>query len=480
MASKGLQPDRDLGELMLRLIVFCTLLLGSFLTVIPPQTSLAQEAATAPADSAPVFSSKVTDPQVKLDDLELLLVPMTLDELKALAGKWLEIVKAKTEQVVDAQIAVSKARGAAKKAQRKEVTKLYGERNYLFDRYTAVVNAWERKGGDAKEIAIYRDYQNAIYLEETRKADIRTLIAWTLDWIKADDRGLMFLKNVGIVIIAFLALLFVARIVRSIVRRWIGHVPKISDLLQAFIVGVVYWLVLAVGLMLVLSGLGVDITPLFALFGGASIIAALAMQDSLSNLASGLMIMIYRPFDVGDYVDVGGVAGTVKSTNIFATTVTTPDNQVIVIPNKNVWGNVITNVTASDTRRVDLVFGIGYDDSIPEALQVLGQAVESHPLVLKDPEPTIRVNELADSSVNLICRPWAKTSDYWTVYWDLTRHVKEQFDSKGISIPYPQQDVHLISADSNKAAPAPAIKKTSSADRESISEGDEGHHSENQ
>ena len=244
---------------------------------------------------------------------------------------------------------------------------------------------------------------------------------------------------------------------------------------MAFIVGIVYWIVLAIGLMLVLSGLGVDVTPLFALFGGASIIAAFAMQDSLSNLASGLMIMISRPFDVGDYVDVGGVAGTVKSTNIFATTVTTPDNQVIVIPNKNVWGNVITNVTASNTRRVDLVFGISYDDSIPEALQVLEQAVEAHPLVLKDPAPTVRVNELADSSVNLICRPWVKTADYWTVYWDLTRYVKELFDAAGISIPYPQQDVHFVPVDGPKPAPVPAIEKQPASKKASISEGDEGH-----
>lgn len=460
---------------MLRLIFLVMLLLGSFTTLIPPQTSFAQDPASTPAQSAPVFSSNVTDPQVKLDDLELLMVPMTVEDLKALAAKWLEIVKTKTEQVVDAQISVAKANGGAKAAQRDNLTKLYGERNYLFDRYTAVVNAWERKGGDAKEIAIYRDYQNAIFLEETRKADVRTLIAWGMDWIKADDRGLVFLKNAAIVVVAFLVLLFVARMVRAIVRRWIGHVPNISDLLQAFIVGIIYWIVLAVGLMLVLSGLGVDVTPLFAVFGGASIIAAFAMQDSLSNLASGLMIMIYRPFDVGDYVDVGGVAGTVKSTNIVATTVTTPDNQVIVIPNKNVWGNVITNVTASDTRRVDLVFGIGYDDSIPEALKILEQAVESHPLVLKDPAPTIRVNELGDSSVNLICRPWAKTGDYWTVYWDLMRHVKELFDSVGISIPYPQQDVHLIPSGQGNASPVPAIKKTISADRESISQGDEGH-----
>lgn len=460
---------------MLRFIALAALLLGSITIFAAAQPSLAQDAASAPAQSAPIFSSKVTDPQVKLDDLELLMVPMTVDELKALAGKWLDIVKSKTEQVVDAQIAVSKANGGAKSSQRETLTKLYAERNYLFDRYTAVVNAWERKGGDAKEIAVYRDYQNAIFLEETRKADIKTLIAWAMDWMKADDRGLMFAKNAAIVIVAFLALIFVARMVRAIVRRWIGHVPNISDLLQAFIVGIIYWIVLAVGLMLVLSGLGVDVTPLFAVFGGASIIAAFAMQDSLSNLASGLMIMIYRPFDVGDYVDVGGVAGTVKSTNIFATTVTTPDNQVIVIPNKNVWGNVITNVTASETRRVDLVFGIGYDDSIPEALKVLEQAVEAHPLVLKDPAPTIRVNELADSSVNLICRPWAKTSDYWTVYWDLTRYVKELFDSVGISIPYPQQDVHFIPVDPNKASTPPVLEKTPSVDRESISSGDQGH-----
>jgi small conductance mechanosensitive channel len=464
---------------MLRLVGFCMLLLGSFLTLVPPQTSFAQEASTAPAESGPVFSSQFTDPKVKLEDLELLTVPLTVDELKALAGKWLEIVKAKTEQAVDAQIAVSKANGTAQNAQRDKLTKLYAQRKFLFDRYNVVLNAWEKKGGDAKEIAVYRDYQDAIFLEETRNADLKTLVAWTMDWAKSEDGGITFAKNFAVVVISFLVLLFVAGIVRTLVRRWIGHVPKISDLLQAFIVGVVYWVVLAIGLMLVLSGLGVDITPLFALFGGASIIAAFAMQDSLSNLASGLMIMIYRPFDVGDYVDVGGVAGTVKSTNIVATTVTTPDNQVIVIPNKNVWGNVITNVTASDTRRVDLVFGIGYDDSIPEALKVLDQAVESHPLVLKEPEPTIRVNELADSSVNLICRPWVKTSDYWTVYWDLTRYIKEQFDSKGISIPYPQQDVHLISPDLGKALPAPAFKKTTSADRESISEGDEGHDGEN-
>lgn len=457
---------------MSRLVLLCLLLLCSLTILALPQTSYAQDAATK--TDVP-FSSALTDPQVKLEDIELRMVPLTMDQLKALAAKWLEIVKSKTEQVVDTQIAVSKSNGTVEDAQREKLTKLYSERKQLFDRYGAVLNSWEKKGGDAAEIKIYRDYQNAIFREETRKADTKTLMAWALDWTTSEDGGIALAKNVGIVLISFLALLFVARMVRKLVRRWIGHVPNISDLLQAFVVGIVYWIVLAIGLMLVLSGLGVDVTPLFALFGGASIIAALAMQDSLSNLAAGLMIMIYRPFDEGHYVDIGGVAGTVKSTNIVATTVMTPDNQVIIIPNKNVWGNVITNVTASDTRRVDLVFGISYDDSIPEAIKILEQAVEAHPLVLKDPAPTIRVNELADSSVNLICRPWVNTADYWTVYWDLMRYVKELFDSVGISIPYPQQDVHFIPTDPAKATPAPAIKKTRSSDRASISEGDEGH-----
>ncbi|PKP64621.1 MAG: mechanosensitive ion channel family protein, partial [Alphaproteobacteria bacterium HGW-Alphaproteobacteria-8] len=206
---------------------------------------------------------------------------------------------------------------------------------------------------------------------------------------------------------------------------------------------VAYWVVLSMGLLVVLSGLGIDISPVFALIGGASFILAFALQDTLGNLAAGLMIMINRPFDEGDYVDVGGVAGTVKSVSIVSTTVATPDNQVIIIPNSKVWGNVITNVTTSQTRRVDLVFGIAYEDSIEQAQEVLEQVVTAHPLVLRDPAPVVRVNELADSSVNFVVRPWVKGGDYWTVYWDLTRQVKEAFDVAGISIPYPQQQVHF-------------------------------------
>ncbi len=394
-------------------------------------------------DAETGLSSHVTTPGIETAELEYRLVPLTKDELAALADEWLTIVKGKTEEVMAAQIAISRTDGDVETAAREKLTDLTHERRALFDKYSKVISAWEKKGGDPDAIAGYRAYQNAIIVEETRQADFKTLLSQARAWLFAWDGGLKIGMNLLILVAAILGLLFVSRVSRGIANRWIGHVPNLSKLLQAFLVAVIYWVVFAIGLMVVLSALGVDITPVFALIGGASFILAFAFQDTLGNLASGMMIMINKPFDQGDFVDVGGVAGTVQAVNIFATTVATPDNQIIVIPNKNVWGNVITNVTASLTRRVDLVFGISYEDSIPLAARVIEETVKNHPLVLKDPEPVIRVHELADSSVNFVCRPWTMTTDYWTVFWDLTQQVKERFDENGISIPYPQQDVHL-------------------------------------
>ena len=282
---------------------------------------------------------------------------------------------------------------------------------------------------------------------ETILASPKAIAKAFFTWLTRTDGGVAIAKDIGAVILALLVLVFISKTIRGLVRRWIGRVPSISKLLQSFLVGMVYWLVLIVGLLFVLAALGVNTTPLFAMIGGASFILAFAFQDTLGNLASGLMIMINRPFDEGDYVVVGGTGGTVQSVSIMATTVTTGDNQVIVIPNKSVWGNVITNVTARDTRRVDLVFGISYNDSIPDALRVIEETVNAHPLVLADPNPVIRVHELAASSVNFVCRPWTKTSDYWAVYWDLTHRIKEAFEAASITIRYPQQDVHVRTKD---------------------------------
>jgi small conductance mechanosensitive channel len=398
----------------------------------------AQEADTS--DTAPAIT---IDPQVPERELAFELIPLTREELEPLARAWQGIVQNETRAISDKQIALLRTPDAATDAAYQDIARMVEARAALFERYSMVVDAFESKGGDPALVSDLRTYRDSVFFNETLLASPKAIFFAFIEWATRLDGGLAIVKDLGIVVVAFVALVAIARMIRGLARKWIGRVPTISTLLETFLVGVVFWLVLTIGLLIVLASLGVNVTPLFAMIGGASFILAFAFQDTLGNLASGLMIMINQPFDEGDYVLVGGVGGTVKSVSIVATTVTTPDNQIIVIPNKNVWGNVITNVTASDTRRVDLVFGIAYEDSIPDALAILERVVRAHPATLETPEPVIRVHQLADSSVNFICRPWAKTEDYWTVYWDLTQQVKEAFDTAGISIPFPQRDIHI-------------------------------------
>jgi small conductance mechanosensitive channel len=475
---------------MCRVLIFASML--SFLGSMAPAQDTAQTpqgaAAVALADAAVDESardsetgvtSEVLNPAIDPTELDYRLVPMTKEELGALAAAWLKIVKGKTENVMAAQIAIRKTEGTVEDAVRASLGELVHTRKALFDKYSKVITAWEKKGGAPDAITEFRSYRNAVIIEETRAADFETLVAHTVAWLTDSEGGIQLAIDISVIIGALFALLFVARVFRRLASRWIAIVPNLSKLLQVFLVTVVYWIVLTVGLMVVLSALGIDVSPVFALIGGASFILAFAFQDTLGNLASGLMIMANRPFDEGDYVDVGGVAGTVKAVSIVATTVVTPDNQVIVIPNKNVWGNVIINVTASQTRRVDLVFGISYEDSIPLAQRVIEDAVKAHPLVLLDPAPVVRVNELADSSVNFICRPWTNTADYWNVYWDLMQQIKQAFDAAGISTPYPRRDIHLKATagalGDEPPRPAPRQADTSQSGKAAaIAKGDDG------
>jgi small conductance mechanosensitive channel len=200
------------------------------------------------------------------------------------------------------------------------------------------------------------------------------------------------------------------------------------------------------GLLIALNQIGISLGPALAGLGIAGFIIGFALQDTLSNFASGAMILIYRPYDVDDVVEVAGISGSVKKMNLVSTSIATFDNQVIIVPNSKIWGDVIKNVTKQKVRRVDLEFGIGYADDIGKAEEILAAAAADHPLVLHKPETNIKVNSLGDSSVNLILRPWVKTENYWTVYWDLMKEVKLRFDAEGISIPFPQRDVHLYEA----------------------------------
>jgi small conductance mechanosensitive channel len=213
------------------------------------------------------------------------------------------------------------------------------------------------------------------------------------------------------------------------------------------IISTVTNITMLLGLLIALSQLGISLGPLLAGLGVAGFIIGFALQDTLANFASGVMILLYRPYDVGDMVDVGGVFGKVDKMSLVSTTVLTIDNQTLVVPNKKIWGDVIKNVTAQRTRRVDLEFGISYGDDIEKAERILKEIVESHDKVLEEPAPNIRLHKLGDSSVNFVVRPWTKTPDYWEVYWDITREVKLRFDREGITIPFPQRDVHIQQRD---------------------------------
>ena len=250
-----------------------------------------------------------------------------------------------------------------------------------------------------------------------------------------------------LLLVLFILFVFfqVAKLVQKGVDRALGSARvRISHLLRRMIVSTVRNLIVIFGVLIAISQLGVSLGPLLAGLGIAGFIIGFALQDSLANFASGMMILMYRPFDVGDTVEAGGIRGKVSHMSLVNTTFMTFDNQKLVVPNNLIWQTVITNVTAQRSRRVDLMFGISYADDIEKAERVLREIVEEHDAVLDDPEPKIRVHELGESSVNIIVRPWVKTTDYWDTYWDLTKAVKLRFDKEGISIPFPQRDVHVI------------------------------------
>ncbi|MDH3903018.1 MAG: mechanosensitive ion channel family protein [Xanthomonadales bacterium] len=249
-------------------------------------------------------------------------------------------------------------------------------------------------------------------------------------------------------LLIFLAVLFVFRIFSRVTKRVVRAASDrssldLSDLLKNMLVSISGGAVMATGILMALSQIGISLAPMLAGLGVAGFIIGFALQDSLGNFAAGAMILIYRPYDVDDFVEVTGASGLVKKMNLVSTTIVTFDNQTLVVPNSKIWGDVIKNVTAQKVRRVDLVFGIGYGDDIEQAERVLHEIVLANEKVLKQPEPNIRLHTLADSSVNFVVRPWTKTDDYWDVYWEITREVKVRFDREGISIPFPQSDVHL-------------------------------------
>lgn len=264
-----------------------------------------------------------------------------------------------------------------------------------------------------------------------------------LQWLQ-DNSGLVV--TYGIRFVVALAIFFIgrwlARMVSSLSQRALDH-RQVDKAVGSFLSSIIYALIVAATVLVAFGHLGIETTSFIAILGAAGLAVGLALQGSLSNFASGVLIILFRPFKAGDFVEAGGVSGSVEKIEIFSTVLKTPDNKAIILPNSLITGAPITNYSAEPTRRIDLVIGVGYDADLRLAKQVLKDIVDGHPAILKDPAATVAVVELADSSVNFAVRPWVKTADYWPTYFDLMEAVKLKLDENNINIPFPQMDLHI-------------------------------------
>ncbi len=266
-----------------------------------------------------------------------------------------------------------------------------------------------------------------------------------MDVSKYTDLAIMYASEYGLKIIAAILIFVIGKWITkklSLLVKKMMLKAEVDRTLTEFAESIVYFMLLLMVILASLNALGVNTTSFIAVFGAASLAVGLALQGSLANIGAAVLIILFRPFKIGDFVDAGGATGTVEDINLFSTIISPIDNRTIIVPNSAIIGGNITNYSTKDTRRVDHVFGIGYDDDLKLAKETLMQILEADDRILKDPAPFVAVSELADSSVNFVSRAWVKSEDYWGVHFDLIEKVKLTFDEKGISIPYPQMDVH--------------------------------------
>jgi small conductance mechanosensitive channel len=268
-----------------------------------------------------------------------------------------------------------------------------------------------------------------------------------LQRVQDDPAGV--LTDVGLKALAALAIFVVGRMVARALRGALHRTLTkrgMDAMLTSFLSSIVYTLTLTMVVIAAIGQLGVATTSFVAVLGAAGLAVGLALQGTLGNFASGVMIILFRPFKVGDFIEAGGTSGVVLSVKIFVTELKTGDNKLVIVPNGSIMGGNITNYSAHETRRVDMVFGCGYGDDVRVVKKELEQILAEDERVLEEPAPVVKVSELGDSSINFVVRPWVKSADYWAVLWDTHEKVKLRFDEKGIEIPFPQRDVHLHQA----------------------------------
>lgn len=279
--------------------------------------------------------------------------------------------------------------------------------------------------------------------------DLKKITDIDIDWGKAVETLQTTGIEFGINIVTALAIFYVGKLAVGLLLRGLRKLMRAQEIdktLETFISNLARVVLLTLVMIAAIGALGIQTTSFIAVIGAAGLAVGLALQGSLSNFASGVLIVLFRPYKVGDYVEAGGTGGTVVEVQILTTVFRTPDNKRVIVPNSQVMNSVITNYSANDTRRIDLVIGVGYGDDLDKVRAALADLLGKDKRVLKDPAYTIAVSALADSSVNFVVRPWVKTDDYWPVTFDLTEAIKKRFDKEGISIPFPQRDVHVYQA----------------------------------
>ena len=390
------------------------------------------------------------------DTLKLQLIPMTEPELALLATQWQQALKDKASEVVATELQIRHNTdvlddsGTAQKVEAAitehkkhlitDITELRLQQHAISERFGIVLQAWQSKGGEPGTFEQYRLALEGVTIDVNDTSGT-WLYIW--NWVQSEDGGIYWILRIVKTLFLFCLFFLAYRLLAKMTDSAVSH-SHVSTLMGTFIQKMVRRSLIFFGLLLLLSALEVNIAPILAIIGAAGLVIGLALQNTLSNFASGLLILIYRPFDLEDFIEVSGVSGVVDEMTLLSTRIKTFDHKFLTIPNNSIWEGVITNYTESKVRRVDLIFGIAYSDDFNKAKDIINKVLEDHPNVLKTPKPVVRITSLGDSSVNITCYPWVKTENYWAVHWDLHEHVKTAFDAQGISIPFPQRDVHII------------------------------------
>ncbi|MEO1856067.1 MAG: mechanosensitive ion channel family protein [Rubritalea sp.] len=395
-----------------------------------------------------VLTSDARGVDLPTSELKMMLRPLSREELEIELKEWMALLKQLISEASKTNLQIARMEPTeleTKEGKELRDTQLLHRRNelVLVKHTRTVIDALEQKGGDVND---QRKYVNAVVVtKDVTNTSADQITAFAADfgvWFESREGGDRFFKKAAgfVAILIFFAIL--AKFAAVITRRFLRRQQRGSRMLRQFVQKTIGFVVFTIGVTVALSAMGVQVGTLLTAAGAGGLIIGFALQDSIANFASGIMIMFYKPFDMDDFVLIDGVKGKVEKMSFVSTTLVTIDNKELVIPNRKAWGGTITNYTGRAVRRVDFLFYISHGDDIERASALLIELVKGHESVLSKPEPIVGVNSLSDVAVEVFLRPWVKTDDYWPVYWELTKQVKVLFDKEGITIPKQQLLVH--------------------------------------